>query len=65
MSNPTKTSQQGIQDMIESEQISIIQRITRVQALQIVLVLLDGDSHLLDYVPRCVSHRVQLTRDYD
>ena len=40
MSNPTKTSQQGIQDMIESEQISIIQRITRVQALQIVLVLL-------------------------
>ncbi len=40
MSNPTKTSSRDIQDMIDSEQISIIQRITRVQALRIVLVLL-------------------------
>ena len=40
MSNPTKTSSRDVQDMIESEQISIIQRISRVQALQIVVVLL-------------------------
>ena len=40
MSNPTKTSSRDVQDMIESEQFSIIQRISRVQALQIVIVLL-------------------------
>jgi ribose transport system permease protein len=40
VSAPMKTSSQDIQDMIKSEQVSIIQRITRVQALQIVLVLL-------------------------
>ncbi len=40
MNASMKTSTQDIEDMIKSEQLTIVQRITRVQALQIVLVLL-------------------------
>jgi len=40
MSTPMKTSARDVEDMVKSGDISIIQRITRVQALQIVLVLL-------------------------
>lgn len=39
MSTPMKTSNRDVEDMLKSEQITIIQRFTRVQALQIVLVL--------------------------
>ncbi|MDA0231915.1 MAG: ABC transporter permease [Chloroflexi bacterium] len=39
MSTNMKSSSRDIDDLIKSEQVTIVQRITRVQALQIVLVL--------------------------
>ena len=40
MSTPMKTSARDVEDMVKSGDVTIIQRITRIQALQIVLVLL-------------------------